>query len=248
VPGLPIVLVHGGAHGAWCWDALVASLVSPVCAVDLPPVSVRGGPDRNVRPPGIDDLALADWAAAVLAAADDAGFDRCVLVGHSLAGLTLCEVARRAPARVAHLVFVSALVPPEGVHAVDAMPQEMIDRVAGGLTDAILADMFCNDLDAAQTRFVIEHVGTEVASVMIEPVTRVGMPAELPKTYLRLGRDHALPLAAQDASIAALEAVPGGRVVVVDIDSGHNVMISRPAELAAILDGIAGAEGIVAST
>ena len=66
------------------------------------------------------------------------------------------------------------------------------------------------------------------------------MPAEIPKTYVRLGQDHALPPAAQDASIAALEAVPGGTVTVVEIDSGHSVMISRPAELAAVLTRVLG--------
>ena len=43
----------------------------------------------------------------------------------------------------------------------------------------------------------------------------------------------------QDAQIANLEASPGGTVAVIELDSGHNAMISRPRELAEILDGIA---------
>jgi pimeloyl-ACP methyl ester carboxylesterase len=238
VSALPLVFVHGGAHGAWCWEPTLAQLTGPAIAVDLPPTSVRGGPGRHELAPGIDDIRLADFVDAVLAAADDAGFDRFVLVGHSLAGLTLCETARRAPGRVAHHVFVSALVPPEGKNAIDALPAEMIERVSTGLTEETMIDMFCSDLDADQTRFLLDHVGGEVMNVMIDPVTRVGMPAEIPKTYVRLGQDHGLPPAAQDASIAALEAVPGGAVTVVEIDSGHSVMISRPAELAAILSEI----------
>ena len=31
-----IVLVHGGFHGAWCWERLLPHLESPVLAVDLP--------------------------------------------------------------------------------------------------------------------------------------------------------------------------------------------------------------------
>ncbi len=235
----PVVLVHGGGHGAWCWEPMLPFLSGPVVAVDLPPVSIRGGPGRHEYPAGIDDLRLADFADAVLAAAGHAGFERFVLVGHSLAGLTLGEVGRRAPERVAHLVFVSALVPPEGVSAADAMPAEIIEQVAGGLTDDLVTAMFCHDLDPAQTRFVLDHFGTEVVNVMVDPVHRSGMPAEVPKTYVRLGRDHALPPGAQDASIAALEAVPGGRVDVIDMDSGHNVMISHPADLAAVVTEIA---------
>lgn len=233
---LPIVLVHGGGHGAWCWEPMLPLLDCPVVAVDLPPESVRGGPGRNDSPTGMDQLQLSDWSDAVLAAADAAGFERFILVGHSLAGLTISDVARRAPARVAGLVYVSALVPSQGENAVNAMAVETMERVAGGLTEEIIADMFCNDMDAERTRFVLEHVGNEAAQIMVEPVDRSGIPADLSKTYVRLARDHALPPDAQNASIAALEAVPGGSVAIVDLDSGHNVMISHPADLAAVLN------------
>ena len=235
---VPIVLVHGGGHGAWCWEPLLALLDRPVVAVDLPPVSIRGGPGRHETPPELDTVCLADWADAVLAAADDAGFDRFVLVGHSLAGLTLGAVAHRAPERVAHLVFVSALAPAQGENGISAMAPEMMERVAGGLTEAVVTEMFCNDMDTAQTRFVLDHFGGDSVQVMLEPVDRSGIPAALSKTYVRLRRDNALTPAAQDASIAALEAVPGGRVAIVDLDTGHNVMISHPADLAAVLNGL----------
>ncbi len=132
-------------------------------------------------------------------------------------------------------MFVSALVPPEGSTALSAMAPEIMERVADGLTEQITVDMFCSDLDDAQTRFVLENTGAEAAQVMVEPVSRAGIPPELPKTYVRLSEDHALPPSAQDASIAALRAVPGGTVKVVELDAGHNVMISRPRDLTAII-------------
>ena len=92
------------------------------------------------------------------------------LAGHSLAGLTICEVARHSPERVAHLVFVSALVPPEGMNAVDAMPPELIERVAGGLTEEIVVDMFCNDLDAGHN-VMISRPG--VLASVLEGVLRL---------------------------------------------------------------------------
>ena len=30
------VLIHGGAHGAWCWEPLLPHLSGEVLAVDLP--------------------------------------------------------------------------------------------------------------------------------------------------------------------------------------------------------------------
>jgi hypothetical protein len=95
-----------------------------------------------------------------------------------------------------------------------------------------------NDVDEAQTRLMLDHVGTEVMRPSVTPVVRAGVPAEIPKTYVRLLRDQSLPPETQDAQIANLRDSPGGDVDVVEIDSGHDVMISRPAELAEALDRI----------
>src|SRR5688500_13251582 len=99
------VLVHGGYHGAWCWDAVVPLLDLPSVAVDLPG---RG------RRPAHGQVTVGMCVDAVLGDADAAGFDRFVLAGHSLGGVTITETANRAPERIAHLVYVAALAPPPG--------------------------------------------------------------------------------------------------------------------------------------
>jgi pimeloyl-ACP methyl ester carboxylesterase len=238
----PIILVHGGGHGAWCWERVLPFLGSPVLAVDLPPRSIRGGPGRNVGLDEVGHFTVEDWAATVIEAADAAGWERFVLVGHSLGGLTLAETARRVPARVAHLVYVSASIPPVGGTVLDVLPPGFIDRTATGLVDDVVRDIFCNDMDEDQTRFVIDHVGTEVIDVITAPVTRAGLLRTLPTTFVRLLRDQALPLETQDACIARLRA-EADHVEVVEIDSGHNVMVSRPDVLAPVLDRIARSAG-----
>jgi pimeloyl-ACP methyl ester carboxylesterase len=151
----PVVLVHGGAHGAWCWKPTVPYLDTDVLTIDLPPKSVRGGPERFESPPELPDLRLADFVDSALRDVDAAGFERFVLVGHSMGGLTISEVARREPARVEHLVYVSCIVPPKGASAMDALPQSLLDAAP----DAV--DMFCNDMDEEQTRFVLDNMSTE---------------------------------------------------------------------------------------
>jgi pimeloyl-ACP methyl ester carboxylesterase len=215
----------------------VALLDSPTLAVDLPPVSVRGGPGRYDPDPGLDTLTLADWAGSVLDRATAAGWDRFVLAGHSLGGATIAEVARRAPERVAHLVYVSAVVPEEGGTVLDMLPPGLLERAAGGLTDEVVREMFCSDMDESQVRFVLDHVGNEVLGVLTEPVTRAGTPSAMPTTFIRLARDNALPPATQDACIARLRHEVDV-VDVIEIDSGHDVMISAPGALAAALDAI----------
>jgi pimeloyl-ACP methyl ester carboxylesterase len=250
-PLLPLVLVHGGSCGAWCWEPLLPHVGGEVLAVDLPPAEVRRAETRFTSPEALFDLTVADFADAVLAAVDERGLERFVLAGHSLGGLTIAEVARRAPERVAHLVFVSAAVPPEGGAVVDTLPPEIADmardaiahameeRVLGGavgLPEEMQRTMFCNDLDESQARFVLDHCGTEVLGVVGENVTRAGIPPELPKTFVKLWRDQSLPPDNQDQLIANLRASPGGAVDVVEIDAGHMVMISRPDALAAMLE------------
>ena len=248
-----MVLVHGGAHGAWCWQPTLDVLTTPAIAVDLPPRAIRGLPASIAPPAETASLRIVDFADAVVAAVDTAALDRFVLVGHSMGGLTVAEVSRRLPGRVAHLVFVSCIVPPEGRTMIDTLPEavremtrQSLARAQGGdfslglgMSDELKRHMFCNDMDEAQARFVLERCGHECPTPFTEAVTRAGIPAELPKTYVRLLRDQALSPADQDAQIANLRAVPGGRIAVVELDTGHDVMVSDPRALAAVLDRIA---------
>jgi hypothetical protein len=94
-------------------------------------------------------------------------------------------------------------------------------------------------MDEEQARFVLDRTGTEAAVVLAERVTRAGIPPELPKTFVKLLQDQSLPPEHQDALVDNLRASPGGDVGVVTIDSGHDVMISRPKELADVLNRIA---------
>src|SRR5437764_1304725 len=75
-------LVHGGAHGGWCWERLIPELESlghQCSAPDLPFDDPNGA---------------SEWADAVLATLPvDA--HRVVVVGHSLAGLCLPAIASR---------------------------------------------------------------------------------------------------------------------------------------------------------
>ena len=252
-----MVFVHGGAHGAWCWEPLLPFLDGEALAVDLPPRSVRGGPGRLESLPELRTLTVGDFARSLLNNVDAAGIERFVLVGHSMGGLTISEVARRVPDRIEHLVYVSCMVPPEGASAIDALPEDLRDMTRqaveearrggdnpiGGLDEQTTRVMFCNDMDEEQARFVLDRTGTEAAVVLAESVTRSGIPAELPKTFVKLLQDQSLPPDHQDVLVQNLRDSPGGNVDVVTIDAGHDVMVSRPKELAAVLNRIAATTG-----
>src|SRR2546423_9672915 len=93
----PIVFVHGGAHGAWCWEPLLPFMDGDALAVDLPPKSARGGARRLEPVPELRTLTVGDFADPVLRDIDGAGLERFVLVGHSKGRLTISEVAPAPP-------------------------------------------------------------------------------------------------------------------------------------------------------
>jgi pimeloyl-ACP methyl ester carboxylesterase len=250
------VLVHGGAHGAWCWAPLVPLLDGEVLAVDLPPKSARGvRADAASLPPELATVGLDDFATSAIADIDAAGIDRFVLVGHSMGGLTVAEVARRIPDRVHCLVFVSCIIPPEGGSVIDTIPEEFRDTVresaarakagdlaqgpATGLDEATVRRMFCNDMDEDQAQLVLAHTGAEAPRAFDDTVTRVGIPETMSKVYVRLARDQALSPDEQAAAIENLRASPGGDVRVAELDTGHDVMISAPSVLAGVLRPLA---------
>jgi pimeloyl-ACP methyl ester carboxylesterase len=223
-----------------------------VLSIDLPPKSIRGVPPQHPPPAELASTTLDDFVTSTIADIDVARIDRFVLVGHSMGGLTICEVARRIPDRVERLVFVSCMVPTEGHLVADAVPSSVDDDVRDGLADApderqigleeaTIRRMFCNDMTEEQTQLVLSHIGAEVMAIFGERVTRLGIPPDLPKTWVRLVRDQALTPADQDAAIATLRASPGGDIDVIDLDAGHDAMISAPQELGAILGEIASA-------
>ena len=64
--------------------------------------------------------------------------------------------------------------------------------------------------------------------------TRATLPADLPRTYIRLRQDLSVSSAQQDHAISLL---PG--LEVREIDAPHPAMVTHPQEVAAILNEIA---------
>src|SRR5437660_12122958 len=90
-----LVLVHGGAHAADCWDLTIAELACReprlrVLAVDLP------GRGRN--PADLATVTVAGWVDSVVTDIERAALGDVVVVGHSLGGLTVPGVVTRLAA------------------------------------------------------------------------------------------------------------------------------------------------------
>lgn len=233
-----LVLVHGGQHTARCWDPTVDEVARQapglqVLAVDLP--------GRTSRPGDPDTASIAGSVASVVQQIEDAGIDDIVLAGHSMAGIVLPGVAQQLGAgRVRHLVFIACCVPPQGKTVIDTLagPLRLMaaraarkGRVTKPMPGRLAATFFCNGMDAAQKDLVLGQLCPEGPGPTAEPVDRSSLPREIPRTWVLPTRDRSLTPKQQRGFIENL----GGVQDVVEIDTCHDVMVSEPAGLAAVL-------------
>ena len=97
------VLVHGGFHGAWCWDKLIPELSlrgHEAVAIDLP------GHGKRVD----EESSLASYRDAIVDVIQKGD----VLVGHSMGGFAVSVAADAAVDRLGHVMFLDAGLPIEG--------------------------------------------------------------------------------------------------------------------------------------
>lgn len=97
--GPPVVILHGLFGSRRNWGNVVKRLADrrEVVTFDL---------RNHGHSPHHDDMDFPTMAGDVLAAADDLGYDRFTVVGHSLGGKVAMALAMRAPERLDRLVVV----------------------------------------------------------------------------------------------------------------------------------------------
>jgi pimeloyl-ACP methyl ester carboxylesterase len=241
--GLPaLVLVHGSGFAADCWEPTIDVIRSlepelKVLAVDLP--------GRRGKLGDLITACIGGWVDSVVSDIEDAALDDLVIVGHSLAGLTVPGVVTKlGSARVREMILATAQVPANGSALVDTFPEALswyARRTAKrnvqkgrsvGLPNALARFVLCNGMTPAQRRFTLARSCQESPSIMIEKVDRSGMPDEVPRTWILTRRDRsAVSMKLQHEYIAAL----GGVQTLIEIDTCHMLMVSEPERLAQIL-------------
>ena len=104
------VLVHGAWHGAWCWQRIVAPLWAAGHRAFAVTLTGSGERAHLLAPTITLKTHIADVANLIEAEE----LHGAILVGHSYAGVLITGVADRLAHRLAHLVYVDAVVPHSG--------------------------------------------------------------------------------------------------------------------------------------
>src|ERR1700680_846426 len=235
-----IVLLHGAGfdHSTWALHSRwFAHHGFGVLAPDLP------GHGRSTGAPLASIAEMADWIAALL---DAAGAAKARLVGHSMGSLIGLETAARHPAKVTALSLIGTAatmtVGPDLLKAAEANDHDAIDMVSiwGLGFQAALGGSLAPGLwmhSGAQRVLEKCRPGVLFNDLSACNAYQNALPAAaritVPATLILGERDMMTPARAGKTLAAAL---PNSRTVVLP-GAGHMMMVERPDELLAALQG-----------
>lgn len=225
---VPLLFVHGGWHGAWCWDDHFLDYFAEAGyrAVSL---SLRGhGTSPTAKP--LPKVCIADYIDDVASVADDLGGGP-VLIGHSVGGFVVQRYLEEHSAPAAVLI---GSIPPQGVLGTalrvwrrrPSMTMEswndptLLKFLA---TPALAREyLFCTDTPEAVVESCRQRAGAEsIRATMIDPIVR--------RVRTRRVRTPILVLGAQyDGFVSARAVRATARAYGTDpefFSMGHNMML-----------------------
>jgi hypothetical protein len=226
-------LVHGAWHGGWCWQYLIPELEARghrAVAMDLPTDDPQAGAER--------------YAATVLHALDCFDED-VVLVGHSLAGLTIPVVASLRPVR--HLVYLCAIIPRPGAAWDDVAAEQpasgrhyrssipALHHPDGSVScpEERAVELFYHDCPSELARWAARLLRRQNWRVSQEITPLAAFP-DVPASSILCEADRVVD---PTWSRAAAQRVLG--VQPIELQGGHSPFLAQPARLADVLHELA---------
>jgi pimeloyl-ACP methyl ester carboxylesterase len=241
------LLVHGAMGGAWCWERVLPGLAAAghdAVAIDLP------GAGSDTTDPA--EVTLDSYADAICDAL--AGGPPALVVGHSMGGMAITQAAARGRGGIAGLIYVSAFLPQPGQSLLEItrLPEAAGDSVQANIVvegDPPMATMPSQAAPEAlfhcctpeQVAWAVPKRGRQPLIPFTQPLSAPDDAhafAALPRAYISCLQDRAIRPAIQRRMYTAANCDP-----VLELDTDHSPWLSRPDELAAMLDRISAAWG-----
>jgi len=232
-----VILVHGAWGNASGWARVAMRLEKAghtVQALDLP------GHGRSPVAP--ESVGMAEYVAHVRAALESG--PPALLVGHSMGGIVVAQVADQVPAQVTGCVFVAALLPRDGDSLLSLIRTQEGTGIAPYVRLGPVAGVTVLDPSAAEVLFPEASARDQAAAMAaMSPQSNAAQKdaavigaglARVPKAYVLCTQDRVVTPGLQRRMLAATPCE-----AVFDMDCGHVPQLTQPEALAKILDGIA---------
>jgi pimeloyl-ACP methyl ester carboxylesterase len=218
------VLVHGAWHSGEVWDRVTPLLTAAGHRVFAPTLTGHGDTRHLLGP----QTGLDTYVGDVVTLLREGDLGDVVLVGHSFAGMIISGVVNAVPERIAHLVYLDAMVPVDGETAVDVMPEiaHLLDAAEASGTWRVppFPLEFLGVTAPADVAWVSGMLSDEPVRCYRQPV-RMDDPAgrAVPRTHIHcVGDSPDVTRRPVDGEVWTLE-------------SGHDCMVTVPDALAELL-------------
>ncbi|MGH1356438.1 MAG: alpha/beta fold hydrolase [Thalassovita sp.] len=230
-----ILLVHGAAHGAWCWRDVIPALTElghTAQAIDLP--------GHGDDPTPYTQVTLDSYASAILDALDDPA----VVVAHSMGGYPATLAAERAPDLFQRLIYLCAYVPAPGLSLAQRRSQAprqpllpairmTADRKGWSADPALAPGIFYNDCPPEAVAFALDNLTVQATQPTSVPVDTGANYARVPRSYVRCLDDHTIP---PEFQVTMTDDWPPEDIH--EMPCGHSPFLSDPAGLSRLIDSI----------
>ena len=227
------VLIHGSWHGGWAWQAVIRHLEKRGHHAYAPTLAGHGPAAKRV---GITHRDCVDSVVSYIRQQD---LHDVILVGHSFGGSVISRVVQDLPSRVKRLIFLDAFVLEDGQSIYDNLPSfliEVLDQLACASPDnttlipwELWRDHFIQDASEEVARALWEHLSPEPNRPNVEKLDlKAFYSLNIPKSFIYCRQDMTLPAGSFYPQMASRL----GTYKLVEMDGGHEVLFTRPAELA----------------
>lgn len=226
------VLVHGAWHGSWCWSKVAPLLHAKghtVFTPDLP------GHYRSAVP--CADITLETYVDSISNLIVSKNH-RVILVGHSMAGVVISQVAENVPDRMEKLVYLSAFMPEANGSLVQEEAKAKLPSVVKEITiddqnneitlklSPRIAELFYGDCSVEDQGFALRHLQKQPLRPFVDTIflskDRFG---SVPKVYIECLEDQAIHIEDQRRMHAKIQCE------VLTLRASHSPFFSMPEAL-----------------
>src|SRR6516164_11378878 len=236
------VLIHGTWHGGWAWKEVIDYLSAKGHRAYAPTLAGHG--------PGVTRVGIThrDCVASVVDCIEEHQLEEVVLVGHSFGGTVVQKVVEELPGRIARAVFLDALILRDRQCVFDVLPDVFLEALkpnngnhpsAGSLEDTMQTlapapwetwrDNFIQDAPEPLAWSTWQQLSPEPNQVNLDSLDLERFYAHaVPRSFIYCRQDQAMPPGFFHPGMSSRLGV----CKLVEMDGGHEVMFTRPAELA----------------
>lgn len=235
-----LLLIHGAWHSSWIWDLCLPQLKTfchPI-RIDLP--GRIPSKDRSYL-----ELNLNAYVQAVIHKIN-ALQEPCYLLGHSMSGMVISQVAEKIPNKIKGLIYLSAFIPSHGECIFDMtstfespgispelnfLPKKNQVTIQQSLTTL---DLFYGQCESAIARHALSLISTEPLKPFATPVTLSANHFGIVKKYvIHARKDKAIPLVEQQKMTKKITPTQ-----VFELESDHSPFLSQTTSLCNIIRDI----------